>query len=341
MLTRQQLPIARYRFTAQLQEELWLPEYAGSLFRGQFGAALRRLSCMTRLSDCHKCPLKQTCAYTQIFQPIPPEKHELQAFSAIPAGYIIVPPMPKGGYQQEYISRQFKPAGACIEFEMVLIGHVRKQLPLIIYAWQRALQRGLTRTRKKAKLLTVQCLNSMHNHQTGQTQDFDELWPEFVWTHDTDQVQEHEDNIKLPDLQSQNISQLKLSINTPLRLQSRGRVIGPQDLNQRILLSALARRVGLLLEFHTDDPDWGASAPTVIEFAEQLQAHNQLRWFDWRRYSSRQRQEMTLGGVVGSIRLQAEPEAIAAVWPWFWLGQWLHIGKNASFGMGHYRLYWH
>lgn len=36
------LPVARYRFTFRMQDDLRLPEYAGSLLRGQFCAALRR-----------------------------------------------------------------------------------------------------------------------------------------------------------------------------------------------------------------------------------------------------------------------------------------------------------
>ena len=29
---------------------------------------------------------------------------------------------------------------------------------------------------------------------------------------------------------------------------------------------------------------------------------------------------------------------LAALWPWLWLGQWLHVGKNATMGMGGYAL---
>ncbi|WP_420842151.1 CRISPR system precrRNA processing endoribonuclease RAMP protein Cas6 [Halorhodospira abdelmalekii] len=32
--------------------------------------------------------------------------------------------------------------------------------------------------------------------------------------------------------------------------------------------------------------------------------------------------------------LSALPEPI---WPWVWLGQWLHVGKGAVMGMGRYR----
>ena len=54
------LPIARYRFSARVVDALALPPYAGSLLRGQFGAALRQLACMTRQPSCGGCPLRDT-----------------------------------------------------------------------------------------------------------------------------------------------------------------------------------------------------------------------------------------------------------------------------------------
>jgi CRISPR/Cas system endoribonuclease Cas6 (RAMP superfamily) len=47
---------------------------------------------------------------------------------------------------------------------------------------------------------------------------------------------------------------------------------------------------------------------------------------------------MTLGGVMGHWTLHGSAEALAALWPWLWLGQWLHVGKNATMGMGGYAL---
>ena len=67
------LPLARYRFTAIAQAPLQLPPYAGSLLRGQFGASLRQVACMTRQPTCGGCPLLATCPYSRIFEaPAPP-----------------------------------------------------------------------------------------------------------------------------------------------------------------------------------------------------------------------------------------------------------------------------
>ena len=85
------LPLARYRFHWRVSAPIHLPAYAGSMLRGAFGHALRRLACMTRQADCAACPLLHTCPYPGIFAP-PPVEHSLQRFSQMPAPYVIEPP---------------------------------------------------------------------------------------------------------------------------------------------------------------------------------------------------------------------------------------------------------
>jgi CRISPR/Cas system endoribonuclease Cas6 (RAMP superfamily) len=76
----------------------------------------------------------------------------------------------------------------------------------------------------------------------------------------------------------------------------------------------------------------------VARLAETLDDTRDLHWHDWTRYSSRQQQEMTLGGALGRWTLRGSADTLAALWPWLWLGQWLHVGKNATMGMGGYTL---
>ena len=43
-----------------------------------------------------------------------------------------------------------------------------------------------------------------------------------------------------------------------------------------------------------------------------------------------------MGGIVGSF--VAEGPAIATLWPCLWLGQWTHLGKGCTMGLGRYAL---
>ena len=317
------LPIARYRFSARVVDALALPPYAGSLLRGQFGAALRHLACMTRQPSCSGCPLRDTCPYPRIFEAPAPAEHALQRFSAIPNAYVVEPPTPALSIDAAPEAPVLAP-GQTLSFHMVLIGKALEQLPLVIVAWQRALRQGLSKTRSRAELAEVEWVDALGAHHA-------------VWTAEQPRLQAHAASLSLPPPPS-NTAGLQLHIHTPLRLQHQGQPLRAHQLSARTLLSALARRAALVLEFHADQPQWGPQVPATTALAGQLTDQRSLHWFDWKRYSSRQQQEMTLGGVVGQWQLLGPDEALASVWPWLWLGQWLHVGKNATMGLGGYRL---
>ncbi|MEO7946173.1 MAG: CRISPR system precrRNA processing endoribonuclease RAMP protein Cas6 [Polaromonas sp.] len=314
------LPIARYRFTAVVQQPLALPDYAGSLLRGQFGAALRQVACMTRQPTCTGCPLLQTCPYTRIFEAPPPEKgrHALQDFSQIPNPYVMEPP-PHGA--------RLLAEGDELVFHLVLVGHAIDQLALIIFALQRALAQGLTRQRVPAELVRIDCMTADNPPQSGGP----------VWLQEHPLLAEHATTQYVPPAPA-SMKHLALHIHTPLRLQQQGRPLGVGQLTPRALVAAVARRTALLLEFHAGHSGWGEAARDVTRQAESLTDQRDLHWHDWTRYSSRQRQEMTLGGVIGTWTLHGNADTLASIWSWLWLGQWLHVGKNATMGMGSYML---
>ena len=99
-------------------------------------------------------------------------------------------------------------------------------------------------------------------------------------------------------------------------------------------MMALIRRIALLSEFHMDSPIETDFHALSLQ-AEQIRDTRELTWRDWTRYSSRQRQTMQLGGVVGTWILTGISETYL---PYLNLGQWLHVGKNATFGLGQYKM---
>ncbi len=313
------LPLARYRFTAVMHAPVRLPDYAGSLLRGQFGAALRGVACMTRQPTCSACPLRLTCPYTRIFEAVPPPAHTLQKFSAIPHAYVIEPPA---------IGSPDLQTGDTLVFHMVLAGDALAQLPLLLFAWQRALAQGLTKARSAAELLRV-----------------DWVAPDGVahpiWHQHAPVLADHPPTLQAPTAAAnpaQPITAITLHIHTPMRLQHQGSPLRPAQLTPRTLVAAVARRVALVMEFHAQQTDWGQAVPEAVQDAEKVTDSRDLHWHDWTRYSSRQQQEMTLGGVLGHWTLQGPDATLARLWPWLWLGQWLHVGKNATMGMGGYTL---
>lgn len=304
------LPVARYQFHFRMHDDLRLPEYAGSLLRGQFGSALRRTACITGAKQCTGCPLYQTCPYPAIFETPAPESHPLQVFSQVPNPYVIEPPP---------LGTRHVPANEELVFNVVLVGRALAQLPLIAYALQRAFQRGAGKLRARA------AIEDIRYERPGGTAS--------VWDAANSRILAHEPGLMIPALAD--ASEITLKIATPLRLQNQGRPLSQEDLRPRTLFTALLRRASLLFEIHAGIAGVVGDAAHLATLAEELTEERALRWQDWTRFSSRQQQEMTLGGVVGEWKLCGDLKELL---PWFWLGQWLHVGKNATMGMGRYTI---
>lgn len=312
-------PVARYRFSWRVTRALRLPAYAGSMLRGAFGHALRQVACMTKQKTCDGCPLTGTCAYPALFAPPPPEAHQLQKFAQIPVPYVIEPP----AWGERTLHE-----GEPLHFHMILIGSALKELPLIILAWRRAMARGVGAADGTAEIESVTLCapegeSEVFTPASGVVTQHGQLVP-F-----TPPVEVNAAANAAADATPDTVT---LYFETPLRLQQNGKALAPHRLDARTLLMALVRRINLLAEFHAGGPlieDFPALAGQASTLTEQ----RDLVWRDWVRYSSRQKQAMALGGVMGRWQLEGN---LAPFVPWLHLGQWLHVGKEAAFGLGQY-----
>jgi len=211
--------------------------------------------------------------------------------------------------------RQLAP-GEYFSFNLVLIGRAVADLPILIHAWQMALKAGLGVHHARAELIEVVFEPGQAIEQSiyrGETPN--QLLPTPVFTPEP-----------LPETDT-----LNLRLETPLRIKHQGKVLS-SALRGRDFLIALLRRYYLLQEFHASDyqaPDFQALAMQ----AEKIQASHQLHWCEWDRYSNRQQQKMTFGGVLGTITLNGD---LAPFLSLLLQGQWLHVGNKTTFGMGRY-----
>lgn len=92
----------------------------------------------------------------------------------------------------------------------------------------------------------------------------------------------------------------------------------------------MMRRTALIYEFQCRTP-LGLDFAGLAEAAEGVALASHLTWRDWARYSNRQDRRMSLGGVVGEIRLSNVPFAFTALAACATLA---HVGKNSTFGLG-------
>lgn len=302
------LPLARLHLTVRADAPLQLPPYAGSMLRGAFGHALLALAPLPH-TDGQPCSLAHQCPYCQVFATPALPGHSLQKFTQMPQAYVIEPP--EEGEQR-------LPAGQTFGFSVVLIGKALAHLPVVIQAWERALRSGLGVQRSRCTLLAVHA----------------EQQPHPLWQAGASPAIRHTPAPLPPGAPL--AEHATLTLRTPLRLQQRGQIASAGQLSARLLLITLARRWQLLADVHLgiSAPQQDFAALTARADAVEL-VPQELRWFDWGRFSTHQQREMRLGGLLGSVQLRGDLAPFAAL---LHLGQWLHVGKNASFGMGKYRL---
>lgn len=299
-----ELPIARYRLTFTLTQNLQLPPYAASTLRGVFGHALLAAACT--------CPIDQTphlsgCPYAQIFEPAPRADLPSSVRQNPPPPYVIETPL--------FAPTHF-PAGADYSFDLVLFGQARHSLPLIGAVFAQAFAKGLgVNNTGKGELtgIAVQQADGSFLTIAGRG----------------GLVGQHHNSIKLPEYYP---AQARIQLLTPLRIQQKGRILRENEMTQAIFLRQLMRRYLTLAQLH-----WQNNADTA-ELSAQAAGQGQspqLLWHEHRRFSNRQKQTTPLSGIIGTWQLTDLSPAFAQM---LYIGQWLHLGKETVFGNGQYRI---
>ena len=128
-------------------------------------------------------------------------------------------------------------------------------------------------------------------------------------------------------------SRITISLVTPLRLRFEGNIT--DSIEFHVLIRNLLRRISSLSYFHCDEK-LELDFKGIIERAKAVkQTASDIKWFDWKRYSTRQEEWMSLGGVVGAVSYEG---ALTEFMQLLRLGEYIHVGKGTSFGLGKYEI---
>lgn len=317
------LPIARFRFTIEPTEEIRLPEYKGSAFRGGFGYAFKRATCITRDRFCEPCILKSSCAYYKVFESkVSQETAErLRLGGDAPHPFVIEPPLTEQGY--------FQP-GDRLTFSLVLFGSAVGQLPFFVYAFMILGESfGIGKGRGRFKLLEVEDENGKQLFDNGN------LSGGFLICKAGEIMGKR---------QSSEGREIILRFETPLRMKTaygrekKALVTAMDDRSAvRVFLKSLYHRAFVLNQLYgegaNEEPYDSRKLPLVEGDVEVVRAGT--FWYDWERYSQRQQRRMKLGGVVGEVILNGK---VSQYEPLLHLGEYLHVGKGTGFGLGKYQV---
>jgi len=88
------ISFTRLTFHLKALEPIALPPFSGSVFRGGFGAALRRACCAHSGEECSSCILSPSCIYSMIFETGPAHvKGGKYQLSQYPRPFVLEPPL--------------------------------------------------------------------------------------------------------------------------------------------------------------------------------------------------------------------------------------------------------
>lgn len=300
------LVVGCYRLRFNSDAAVQFSDFPGSAWRGALGHSLGRLACTSGAHGCPPCKQPQVCAYGYLFETAPPPgAAKMRKYNQVPHPFTL---------RLEETSER-----ACA-LRAHLFGRANGYLPLFVAALRQAGQspKGIAGNR-----LALESVSQESAPGNGNWRRID---------HPAGTLLPLAPALPAPPPCPAGV---EVSLLTPLRVKSAGRPAGKATLDFRGFFSVLLRRISMLTYFHGDvalETDF----KSLVAAARSVRIEAGLQWREQVRYSARQKSEMKLGGVVGTLRIEGQD--LSPFWPFLWLGQWTHAGSAASMGNGAYEL---
>ncbi|MDD5297604.1 MAG: CRISPR system precrRNA processing endoribonuclease RAMP protein Cas6 [Rhodocyclaceae bacterium] len=301
------LPLCRYRLQFSAVDG-HATDFPGCHWRGALGYALRESACLTGAGNCEPCPEKSHCAYSYLFETAPGHDAEkMRLYQQVPHPYALREESAQEG------------SGPCLV--LTLFGHGNAHLSLMVLALARAAAGPRGIGGRRMRLLAVE-----QEARLGQN--------------DWQRINRPEGGLaplstSTPQCPPAPETALRIEIQSPLRAKREGRYVGAREFRFGDLFGNLLRRISMLTAFHSDTP-LETDFRGLVDAARAIEAKSDLRWVELGRHSARQKANMKMAGVVGSLNLDAA--GLAPFWPYLWLGQFTHAGSAATMGLGYFTL---
>lgn len=271
------------------------------ILRSMLGKNLRSMCCISKQSTCSECMYNKTCAYTFLFETILQQENSL------------LPGTNRASHPFALSTKKLQRENPLAEFSftITLFGKAVEYLPYIYAAVVRSGKDGLFKSRTKFEVVDVSIdgKNIMINENQLATGIPPKEWNFEVLN-----------NNKID-------SEFLVELKSPLRFKTNGKYT--VDFSSADFMKCLYRRAKTLcMLYGTWEDEFNHYEPTEGMSIED----KNLRWIDFNHYSARQKEEMELGGVLGSFKLIGKftPFELAL----FELNRITNAGKNTNFGLG-------
>jgi hypothetical protein len=311
--------LAHYRLTLEALEDLHLPPFKGSALRGGFGHTFKRLACMEPHRCDTQCRRGNGCAYGYIFETAPPTSSEvLSNLSEVPRPFIIAPADDR---------REVIQAGQRLNFGLTLIGQGIHHLPYFLVVFKEMGATGLGKNRGKYQLLTVDGASPYGGRR------YTPIYQAPAETIQADDVS-IDGAVINQHAGSLGATEITLEFVTPTRIKHQDRWVweGPPF---AVLVRSLLGRVSSLSYFHCG-AEWKTDYRGVVDQAAEVSiTRSETHWEDWSRFSTRQKQRIEMGGLVGQVTYSGN---LTPYLPLLAAGELVHVGKGTVFGNGQYHI---
>jgi len=297
------LPFSTFHVYFEAEEPEALPIRLFSTFRGAFGRALKRLSCVARRhKTCLECPLSQDCAYGYLFEtPRPPHADRLRKYPFVGHPFAFAPPFP---YERRNPLR----------VRMTLMGKALRFFPHVVLALEALAKNGLGRRRVRLRLVSVEEDTGKVLYREGKLRNPESIPPP------------KKEDLSIPE-------NLTVKFLTPAALRFSRKIVRPEDLEFHIFVRNLLRRISMLSYFHAGTP-LELDFKGLIARAERIKTVNrELSWVRFRRRSARTGEVYPLEGFVGEVEFTGDFGPFSEL---LRLGTYVQVGRHTSFGFGCY-----
>jgi hypothetical protein len=321
------LPLACYILVFRAVEPIELPPFAGNLWRGVLGRALKRIADGLDPAPREFDVARAQALYRDLFEtPPPPDAAKMRRYSSVPHPYVIAAPF--SGSPLRLARGEETAVG------LTLIGRANEALGTIVAGFRRAAEAGIGKSRGRMVLEKVDAAFHMQDGLLPVYRPAQPVVPALAEAPPIPPVPRY--------LAVELASPLRLESEKPTTLpdgqqqRARKQVIGRDEFELRHLLSALVRRISMLSYFHAEphEPDF-RELKAIIGQARLID--RDVVWWEQSRWSAAQREEIPTGGLVGTLLL--DMAGIEPLYPYLCLGEWVHVGKGTVMGMGALRLF--
>ncbi len=303
------LGVYKYIIITQFLEPATFPPYKGSTLRGAFGNIFKEIVCINKqAANCEECFVSSTCAYKFIFEPKRLKDNNKKI--DVPPPFILEPPYDK---KNEYKKGEY------FKFQCIIIGKAIEYFPYFVLVFKKMGERGIGVKGKRGRFKLLKIKNNN----------------KIIYDHRTDTLKNFAKPVKITFTKNKfDKDLLTLKFISPTRIKVGGKLIN--NLPFDLFLKVLIRRICILNKYYGDPEQISILRKYLNNNINSVSVLNSsLKWYDWQRFSYRQRSFMKLGGFVGSITYKGDFKKYLNL---IKLGEVIHIGKNCSFGLGKYEM---